>query len=178
MFQIPREGETPLIRLFSSLEEMKNETGRKFSHGTFDPTTNTILATLDSLAHEIGHYRDFRSGRLRNPSLMSNSQARIEARLRNEIVAILFASTKIGDAGTSLPYEIEFMTWLEFMRKKDFGPHSGATLKDLQLSQIQDLAEFLADANSGWFEKLEYLFRDYLGSEHEVLTYAPKNKLK
>lgn len=172
MFQVPREGETPLIKLFQTVSELQKETGQRVFHGIYDSSTNTIMATIDSVAHEIGHYRDFKSGRLVNPADLSDPQRRIEARIRNEIVAILYASTKVGDAGTALEYEIEFLTWLEYMRKtSNFGPHHHRNLSDLTLKEIQDIADFTSNAETPWFERLEYLFREYLSSEHEILTY-------
>jgi hypothetical protein len=176
MLQIPREGDTPLIKLFQNVEELQRETGQRVFHGIFDPTTNTILATIDSVAHEVGHYRDLKSGRLRNISAITEPHKKMEARLRNEIVAILFASSKCGDAGTSLPYEIDFLSWLDFTRKQSaFGPAAELEMKDLKLNQIQDLADYIADSSQPWFEKLEYIFRQYLGDEHEVLTYNIKS---
>lgn len=177
MIQIPRDGDTPLIKLFQTLEELQRETGQKVAHGFYDPTTNTILATIDSVAHEIGHYRDLKSGRIKNVTEIQDTAKRIEARIRNELVAILFASAKCGGGGAHFGYEVDFLVWLDFMRgQESFGPHSGTHIKDLKLSEIQDLADFLADQNQQWFSKLEYIFRHYLGEEHEVLTYSVKSK--
>lgn len=176
MIQIPREGDTPLIKLFQTIEELQRETGQKVFHGIYDPKSNTIMATIDSVAHEVGHYRDLRSGRLRNIQEISNQEKRIEARIRNEIVAILFASSKCGDAGTAIPYEIEFMTWLDYTRARStHWPHATKSLKDLKLNEMQDLADFVSDSHQPWFEKLEFIFREYLGQEHDVLTYSVKS---
>ncbi|MBN8554192.1 MAG: hypothetical protein J0L93_02010 [Deltaproteobacteria bacterium] len=174
MIEIPRNGDTPLIKLFQSLKELQTHTGETTFHGIFDANQNMILATIDSVAHEIGHYKDFRSGKLKNVSDIQDAQLRISARMRNEIVAILFASSRAGDGGTSIDYEIDFISWLDFQRsrEKNFGPSSSKKLSDLKFNEIQELADWLSIPTQIWFKKLQLIFKNYLNNERELMTYG------
>lgn len=176
-----KEGE-PYLKLFSTYEEMSRVTGQKHSHGYFDPQTNTVVATLDSCAHEIGHFRDFKSGRMRMVDLQATPLARAQGRMRNEIVAILFAFQRVPSNPNLLPYEREFLEWFQFMLSRKrleswMRPEVvQKRLPDWSLSDLQDVAEFLIKEDSEWFEKLEYIFRHYLQDAHVTVTYRPKNR--
>lgn len=170
------------MKIFRSFEELRLETGEKLTHGYFDPETNTIVATLDSCAHEIGHYRDFKSGRLRRILPTDSPTARAQGRMRNEIVAILFAAQKVSPGPQLLRYERDFIEWFLFsVEKKQFDAFVkpeilAQPLKNWALSDIQDLADWVVKEEHPWFERLEFIFRHYLQDEHITLTYSSKKR--
>ncbi len=172
--RIPPLGDQPTIIVFDSPQELQAETGQSLCHGLFDPKKNTILATADSVAHEIGHYLDFKSGQFRIVSSHFSSEEKISARLRNEIVAILFAYAKVGEGGTSLSYEWQFVKWLMFMRANvnRFGPHTDISLNNLKLEQIQEIADWLTNHEHPWFARLKFFFGSYLTDEDAHQTYG------
>jgi hypothetical protein len=174
MIEIPRNGDIPLIKLYHDLDELQRETGQTVFHGIFDANKNMILATIDSVAHEIGHYKDFRSGKLINILEISDPMERVSARIRNEMVAIIFASSRAGDGGTSLEYEINFLSWLDYQRshEKKFGPHFDKEISSLKLNEIQELSDWLSAPTQSWFERLQIIFKSYLLDEFEVMTYG------
>ena len=166
-------GSEPTLQIFDTLTELRSTTGHQGYHGFFDPRQNTIIATADSLPHEIGHYRDFKSGRMANTSTLLDKKLRAEGRIRNEIVAILFAYSKVGEGGTALEYEYRLIQWIEFMRKDQcFGPHTSKDLKEFTLSEIQDFAEWVVMHEHPWYARLEYLFRAYIADELTALNYS------
>jgi hypothetical protein len=170
---IPPLKDEPTIKVFDTIQELTADTGYQGYHGIYDPKANMILATADSLPHEIGHYRDYRSGRMRIVSRIEDPLLRAEARLRNEIVAIMFAYAKVGEGGTSLEHEYRFLQWIEFMRKgKTFGPHCAKKFNQFTLGEMQDFAEWLVMHEHPWFSRLEYMFRSYLTNEMLTLTYG------
>ena len=170
---IPSERGEPIIKIFESLEELKAETGQSACHGFFDAKANTILATADSVAHEVGHFLDFKSGGLKDPSKEKDPQKKAAVALRNEIVAVVFAFAKCGEGGTSLNYEIRFMEWLHYSRKSgDFGPHPQKNLSEFSFSEIQALANWLVQIEHAWFDRLSHFFRTYLLDEQSVSTYG------
>lgn len=173
---IPSQNGQPVVRIFESLQELEQETGQSGYHGLFDANTNTILATADSVAHEIGHYLDFKSGLLKNVTEISDPTKKKEASLRNEIVAILFAYTKCGEGGTCLTYEARFLEWLAFTRKsKEFGPSAEKNLSELTFKEIQELATWLVSSEHSWFERLEFFFKGYLTDERSFVTYGERS---
>jgi len=173
MREIEARADEPKIQICESLAELEQITGLRNIHGFFDAEKNLIVATSDSLAHEVAHFKDYRSGRMLFLSQISDPLQRVEAKLRNEIVAILFAYTKSGTGGASLSYEHQFMRWLEFIRASETAlPHGDTSLSNLKFSQIQDLAETLCQHHHAWFARLEILFGSYLKDEHLTLTYG------
>jgi len=170
---IPSEKGQPTIRVFESLEEFHTETKQSVCHGFFDTKANMILATADSVAHEIGHYLDLKSGAFKNPDKETHPVKKIKACLRNEIVAILFAFTKCGDGGTSLSYELQFLQWLQFFRKAErFGPQPEKEISDFGLKEIQNLADWLVKPDHPWFNRLCHFFQTYLATEQNISTYG------
>jgi hypothetical protein len=175
----PKEGE-PRLRLFESLEELRRETGETHTHGYFDPATNTIVATLDSCAHELGHWKDYQSGRMRMVQPALDGLERAQSRMRNEIVAILFAAQKVTPGPQLLDYERNFCDWFLFMLKKqkfsDFMRPEvlSKTFSAWSFSEIQDFSEWVVKEHHDWFERLEFIFRHYLQDTHVALTYSVK----
>lgn len=173
MLEIPAKGDQPHIKLYENLDELAEHTGQRVQHGYFDAQNRMIVATLDSVAHEIGHYKDFQSGKLKSLRGISDPSERVQATLRNEIVAILFARTKMGPQAKFLEHEIALQEWLQFMRAQNkFGPHGGTALDDLSFAQIQDFAEWVVKLEHPWFQRLEYIFRHYLQEDHMPVTYG------
>lgn len=173
---IPAEGDHPTIKVFESLDELARETGQSVCHGFFDVRAYTIMATADSVAHEIGHFLDIKSKKFKDLSKATSLSEKIEASLRNEIVAVLFAYSKCLEGGTSLSYETQFIEWLKHSRKHlDFGPHPKKELSKFSFREIQDLAEWLTDPKQSWFKRLTHFFRSYLADEARILTYGQKS---
>jgi len=179
---VPPIGDEPRMKLFRSFEELRLETGEKLTHGYFDPQTNTIVATLESCAHEIGHFKDFKSGRLRAASLKDSPSSRAESRIRNEIVAVLFSAQKIKPGPHLLRYEADFLDWFFFAQdRKHFDIFArpeflSQPLKEWKFSDVQDFADWVVKEEHAWFERLEFIFRHYLQSEHITLTYSSRKK--
>lgn len=173
MIEVPANGEEPRIRIYENKEELERETGMKTVHGYFDPKENIIIATLDTVAHEVGHYLDFKHGGLKIAAQLKDPIERSQAKMRNEIVAILYAHKKLGGKGKYLPHEVDFLEWLYFMKsqKKDFGPHAEIPYEKLSVSQIQEIANWVVLSEHEWFQKLEHIFRAYLQEENMALTY-------
>jgi len=173
MIDVPAKGDEPQMKLYRDLSELQAATGEQVTHGWFDPSTNTIVATLESSAHEIGHYMDFKSGRMALSSSTDSPLLRAQKRLRNEIVAILFAAQKISGQKHLLPYERDFLDWFEFMLKRNefFDQTPMLPFGEWSLKQIQDFAEFSVKDEHPWFERLEYIFRHYLHDVHWPVTY-------
>ena len=177
MVEIPAEGDQPRIQLFETVDELREHTGQNICHGYFDAANKLIVATYDSVAHEIGHYRDFQSGKLRVIQAITDPTLKMEAILRNEIVACLYARTKLGANAATMEHEAAFLEWISFMREqKAFGPHTGTSLDDLKLSQIQEIAEWVVDSSHPWFRRLEFIFRHYLLDFQVTLTYGVRPK--
>lgn len=175
-FTIPPQGGQPTIKVFDSLDELQSETGQRTCHGFFDARSNTIFATADSIAHEVGHFLDVKSGKFKDPDRLQSSIEKIEACLRNEIVAVLFAYTKCGEGGTSLIHEARFIEWLRFSRKAQaFGPSPEASLGDLDFKQIQELGTWISASEHPWFDRIKTFFKTYLVDEAKILTYAHKS---
>jgi len=176
----PKEGE-PRLKLFESLDELRRETGQAHTHGYFDPATNTIVATIESCAHEIGHWKDFQTGRMKMVNDQLPPSQKAQNRMRNEIVAILFGAQKVKLGAHALDYEKAYLEWFDFMlyrkRFEDFmRPEVLAkTFKDWTLSEIQDFADWVVKEEHEWFERLEFIFRHYLQDAHLTLTYSKKS---
>jgi hypothetical protein len=175
MLEIPGVNGEPTIKIFDDVSELQKHCGEKLTHGYFDPRQNVIIATVASVAHEIGHYRDFRSGRMKPFQEALSSEERARLRIRNEIVAILFAYQRVSDQYGLLPYEREFIEWIVFHwdRSKSFAdwkqraPH----VAQLKFEQIQDLGDWLLKPEQDWGKRLRKIFHAYLRTENEMMTY-------
>jgi len=181
MIEVPPQGDEPRMKLYTNLEELEKDTGEKLTHGYFDPQANLIVATLDSCAHEVGHYHDFKSGRMLRVSAGDPPLARAQARIRNEIVAILYAAQKNPSSTKLLSYEYEFLNWFFFLlQRENLVGFSRAEIAKLEfskwkISDLQDIGEWLTSPDHSWFERLEFIFRHYLIGEHVTMTYRPKS---
>ncbi len=177
MLEIPGVNGEPTIKIFDDLSELRKHCGEKLTHGYFDPQNNVIIATVASVAHEIGHYRDFKSGRMKTFQETEDSEERSRQRIRNEIVAILFAYQRVSDQYGLLPYEKDFIEWLVFHwdRSKAFAEWRtiASHVSQLRFEQIQDLGDWLLRPDQEWSKKLRKIFYVYLKSEIEVMTYRP-----
>lgn len=160
---------TPTIHLYDTAEELFEATGQRTAEGYFDAKENVIVATIHSVAHEIGHYRDFESGRMVviTPSL--NATERAQARLRNEIVATLFARSKTDSVEAFAQHEVDFLAWFELERNRENLPFD--YLYDLgswPFSRIQDFADYVVQNQHPWFGHLLSIFRPYLSGEEQT----------
>lgn len=165
MLELPSENGLPRMRLYKDLAELRAETGYQGAHGFYDPAQNLIVATLNSAAHEIGHYHDFKSGKLKALASIKSPEERRAAQIRNELVAVLYAGVKMGLQGPHLAYEHQFLDWFHFERKtQTFGPHPKIALHNLSFPQIQDIAEWLSLSDQSWRPRLELIFEHYLDS--------------
>ncbi len=173
MKELRLSADEPLIQLCENQAELEALCGCKGLHGFFDPERNLIVSTADSLAHEIGHYRDYRSGKMKRASDISDPLERAEIRLRNEIVAVLFAYSKAGEGGVAQAYEFEFIRWCESLIQNEPALKKfSKDLKKISFIEMQEIAEILANSSKNWFARLEFLFASYLQSEHFLLTYS------
>jgi len=176
MIEIPGVNGEPTIKIFNELSELRSHCGEKLTHGFFDPQQNLIMATVASVAHEIGHYRDYRSGRIKNISEIKDSEERIRRRIRNEIVAILFSYQRVGDQYGLLHYERDFIEWAAFQwaQSPSFKEWTfkASHLSKLSFTHIQDLAEWLVQPDHSWKNQLQRIFGAYLKSETEIMTYG------
>jgi hypothetical protein len=175
MLEIPGVNGEPTIKIFDNISELQKHCGEKLTHGYFDPRQNLIIATVASVAHEIGHYRDFKSGRMKLIPEELSSEERVRLRIRNEIVAILFAYQRVSDQYGLLPYEREMIEWIVFHweRSKPFAKWRAhaAHVSQLRFEEIQDLSDWLLQPEHNWGEKLRKIFYAYLKTENEMMTY-------
>lgn len=149
-----KKGE-PEILLFENLEELQKELGHSVTHGLYDSQTNRIYATTASVAHELGHYKDRKSGRMILVNQNLSEDDREYAILRNELVAILYSWHKQAVVENFLPHEREVLELIFFY-------HPDFDFSHIQFSEIQDLAEELLKTNSKAFGRLKHLFKHYL----------------
>jgi hypothetical protein len=157
----------PEIYLFEDVVELQRELGFSGTHGAFDPAHKIIYATPQSLAHELAHYKDHLSGGYRSPHLLSQSDAKDRARLRNEIVAVLFSWQKMASPEFLLAHEKEFLTWFHFqLDKNKLSPPKD--FKEWKFKEIQNSAEDLTAENSEHWNKLKVIFAHYLNDPLEL----------
>jgi hypothetical protein len=167
----PQKPGDPLLQVYDSIDELSTAIGQNQSHGFFDPRSNTIVATWDSVAHELGHFKDFQSGRMKNPRLATKPEEQASATIRNEIVAILYSHQKTGVPSGLLAYETDFLEWFYLEQKRKQFSQWPEEFKDWTFPQIQDFAEWAAHPQRDWCARLEFIFRDYLTQHHFMLTY-------
>lgn len=154
----PQEPGDPEIYVFDSQEELQAYLGYPQVHGLYDSKQNKIYATWDSLAHEIAHYKDQRSGRFRNPDIYQKNEKTF-AHIRNEAVAILYAWQKSANPDQYLSFEKEFLEIVYFALENE--AHSFGELKTLRFSELQDLADWLCQEHHIWAGRLKHLFSHY-----------------
>lgn len=176
--EIPTLNGMPTVKIFNSQQEIEAETHIKLCHGFYDPSKNLILATADSVAHEIGHFRDIRSGKFKELCANQSRNDVIEAKMRNELVAILFSYSKCGIGGTTLEHEYKLMSWLLFQHQKNhLGDFNQKPIQEWTLTEIQDASDWLVKHEHPWRERLEFLFKGYLIDQHISLTYSADSRL-
>lgn len=176
MVEIPGINGEPTIKIFDDLKELRSQCGEKLTHGYFDPSQNLILATVASVAHEIGHYRDFKSGKMKPLSSLLSSEDRSNQIIRNEIVAILFSYQRVSDRYGLITYERDFIEWVVYQwdRAKEFGlwKSKAAHVSQLKFGDLQDLAAWLVEPQHPWADQLKIMFATYLKSETEIMMYS------
>jgi len=165
----PRETE-PEIFLFESLEDLREELGHSHTHGLYDSVKNRIYATWDSLPHEIAHFKDFRSGKLRTIRKITDPKEKVRTLLRNEMLAVLYAWQKLAKPSSFLSYEKEFLEAVYYFIENQ----SASNMKSLDhfsFSELQEFADKLASPEHPLFEKFKVLFSHYLdGTQESVVT--------
>lgn len=187
--EIPSEAGMPAVKICNSPEEVQSEANIKLCHGFYDPQRNLIIATADSVAHEIGHFRDIKSGRFKkistdasglNTERLAAASCRdtIADKMRNELVAILFAFSKCGIGGTTLEHEYKLMSWIQFQHSKNqFERFNSKPISNWTLGEIQDATEWIVRPEHAWRERLEFLFKGYLLDDHLSFKYSPNSRL-
>jgi len=161
MERIPPNGDEPEIWLFERASDLREQLGHAQTHGMYDPKENRIYATWKSLPHEIAHFKDFKSGKMKKVSEIKNPEQKKEAQLRNEILAVIYAWQKKQDLDAFLTHEKEFLECLYYMIEKKL-LEIDRELEKLSFKELQNLAEKVATKENPLFEKIEALFAHYL----------------
>ena len=157
------------------MEEIETIAGQKFCHGVYLPASNTIVATADSIAHEIAHFRDIQSGKFMNPLSMTTEEDRRAAKIGNENIAILFSFQKCGHGGAHLQHEKRFTDWIQFnwpSISKDYPSVAKSNLHELKFSDLQSFSSWLVEQKHPWREQLEFYFRSYLAEPSTTFLYS------
>lgn len=168
----------PIIKICENPDEIQAIAGQRFCHGVYLPASNTIVATADSIAHEIAHFRDIQSGSFINTLAMNQTDDLRGAKMRNEIVAILFSFQKCGPGGAHLPREKKFIDWIKFNWKQIFEHYSTVSkpsktlLNELSFNELQSLSSWIVRDNQPWREQLEFYFRSYLAEPSTTFIYS------
>lgn len=162
MERIPKNGDEPEIYLFESAKELSEYLGHACTHGMYDPQANRIYATWSSLPHEIAHYKDFQSGKMKSEE--------ISDRLRNELVAVLYSWQKQSNPNNFLQHEKEFLEAFYYLLETD-GLKLDRPFEELSFKQIQSIADQLASHENPLVEKLVHLFGHYLDQAEVKTTY-------
>ena len=150
--------------MYDSLDELRNELGQPLTHGLYDPALNCIHATKETLAHEIAHYRDLQSGRMPRPAQIENLNERRRARLRNEIVAILFSWIKTREIKHLAEHERRFLEWLYFLIDRGVATPQ-EPLETMSFEEMQNFATDLVDYSDQENAALDTIFRHYIPEE-------------
>jgi len=159
---IPAQADEPEIILFSSLSELTEHLGYPCTHGFFDPKKNKIYATKQSLAHEIAHFKDFRSGRMCSLGSLKDEEAKISAILRNEMVAILYAWSRKPEPQDFLKHEKEFLEAYYFCKETGLIIGFEKEIEAMSFKEIQFLAENLSSSSFVLYPKFKNLFHHYM----------------
>jgi hypothetical protein len=149
---IPHNGDEPEIRLFPTIADLRTHLGHAYTHGMYDPKTNTIYATWHSLPHELGHYKDFISGKMSYDP---------DGQLRNELLAVLFAWQKHPDLHSFLSHEKEFLEAFYYMLEREIIKFEKEFQK-AAFSEIQEIANDLSKPEHPLYKKTKNLFKHYL----------------
>jgi len=177
MHRLKPDADAPQITLFDDQNELCQELGAVGSHGYFDPATNTIYATPQSLPHEIAHFKDFKSGRMLRPEEITDPEGRDRARIRNEIVAVLYAWKKNADVRILLKHEKLFLDWFHYVLEKGQIPFED-NFKSWRFQLIQDCSDWLVSADNTDFLRLAGFFHHYLESTPLALRRFPAHNFR
>lgn len=165
MRKFPADGQLPEIWLFESPAELRECLGHASSYGAYFPEENRIYALESSLAHEVAHFKDHKSGRMKNPRELPDPKSRRKARLRNEIVAILYSWQKTAQVENLKAHEKSFLEWFYFLLENKKLTLPKDEFENLHFSELQEIAERLVTESSEWSIQLEVFFEHYLRLE-------------
>lgn len=166
------QGDEPDIFLFDEVTELQKELGYPRVEGLYEAQKNVIYATRESLAHEIAHYKDLKSGRYIDWQSLSRTQDRQTAQIRNELVAILYAWKKSGKTRDFKDFEKEVIEFFYFqIEQSRIGPHF-ENLDEVSFSQIQDIAEEFAQPDFPGRDRLKQLLEHYIQLSESVMKYS------
>ena len=149
--------EQPEIYLYESIEELRSVLGYPHVHGLYEPSKNRIHATPISLAHELAHFKDHLSGDFKDPENYQGEE-RIQAHIRNEAVAILYAWLKQAQTKNFLDYEKEFL-YLAYFASSSLTPPKDINL--FKFSDIQKFIDWLCSPEHSWYPRLRKIFEHY-----------------
>jgi len=165
---IPAQDGLPEIHLFEDSNELRQHLGHAYTHGMFDRENNRIYATPASLSHEIAHFRDYHSGLMPRAEAIKDPATRRRAKIRNEVVAILFSWIKTREIKRLPEHERRFLEWLYFMIDSNrLTPEE--PLENLNFSKLQQFAHRVVTECGDQEAVLSELFKHYL-SEDERLS--------
>ncbi|PIR23706.1 MAG: hypothetical protein COV44_01390 [Deltaproteobacteria bacterium CG11_big_fil_rev_8_21_14_0_20_45_16] len=171
---IPAQADEPEIILFSSLSELTSYLGYPCTHGLFDAKQNKIYATKQSLAHEIAHFKDFKSRRMKSIGAMKTEEDKISAVLRNEMVAILYAWSRKPEPQDFLKHEKELLEAFYYCKDNQIIEGLKKELEDMSFKEIQALAETLSSPNFELYPKFKTLFHHYMDTAERELQVASR----
>ena len=155
----PAHQDCPEIFLFETSAELQAHLGIQNTHGLYETASKKIYATPESLAHEFAHFRDHESGRYQFPNHFKEPRLKDQARIRNEIVAVLFSWQKTANLKGLLSHEKDFLDWFHYQQDKTSGSND-KDFKSWKFREIQDYAEWVS--SSSHFPKLRHIFSHYL----------------
>lgn len=147
----------PEIYLYESIEELRGALGYPHVHGLYEPSKNRIHATPISLAHELAHFKDHLSGNFKDPKNYQGEK-RIQAHIRNESVAILFAWLKQAQLKNFLDYEKEFLD-LAYYAANTLNPPKD--INGFKFDEIQSFIDWLCLTEHSWYQRLRKIFEHY-----------------
>lgn len=164
---LPAQEGLPEIVLYDSLEELRKALGQPLTHGLYDKEQHRIHATAQSLAHEIAHFKDFKSGRLVSTESINDPAQRRRARIRNEMVAIIFAWIKTREVSVLPEHEKKFLEWLYLMI--DSGRLTPEEpLETMSFQSIQNFAERILNEAKDQERVLAQIFKHYLKEPERI----------
>jgi len=143
--------------LFDSVDELRQELGQPTTRGLFDIESNTIFATPSTVAHEIGHYKDHLSGKMIDWSKLQDKQSQRSARIRNELVAVIYAWKKDPRVNNLHDWEKELLDLVYYELSQD-----SYDFDSLKFYEIQELADRLSSEDYEKRQRLEFLLCHYL----------------
>lgn len=170
MHTIPADKDLPEIYLFESKEELEKYMESKNISGAFSAADNRVYATKESLAHELAHFKDHKSGKMPRPNATNSKEETTKALVRNEIVAVAYSWQKLGTPEILLKHEKEFLELYYFLHERR-SLNNLKPIEELSFAEIQSLAEELSDNSHPYFEKTKYLFEHYIDASHRQITY-------